>query len=96
MYMKMEGEPVFPQNVRKIIEPQPDRIEFVWLSISYIQRVLKSLKYNERQVLDNQNPCYSDGAYTIFLKHKHFSTYINKDPISFFFNEMLVLWGQNI
>lgn len=44
MYMQMEGEPVFPQNVRKIIEPQPDRIEFVWLSISYIQRVLK---YNE-------------------------------------------------
>lgn len=76
--MQMEGKLVYPQGVRKTAELQPDGINKC-LSITYIQRVLKSLKDIERLESDNLNMCSSDSTHThiLFLKHKLF-VYIYK------------------
>lgn len=62
--MQMEGKLVFPQGVRKTTEPQPDGIKFTCLSVTYIQRGLKSRKDIERLESDNLNLFSPDSAYT--------------------------------
>lgn len=56
--MQSEGKLILPQGVKKTNELQPDGIEFICLSITYIQRVLQSLKDNEKLESDNLNLCF--------------------------------------
>lgn len=39
MNMQTEGKLVFPQCVRKTIEPQPDRMESACVSTAYIESI---------------------------------------------------------
>lgn len=56
--MQSEGKLILPQGVKKTTELQPDRIEFICLPITYIQRVLQSLKDTEKLESDNLNLCF--------------------------------------